>query len=241
MFLIKSLLRILFPKKECVKQEEKQEEKQEKDKDILDKMDATQDAAAIWELMKKSEDVESELDSIGFKIRAYKKLSTSKDGYTCRLLGENTFSYLDNDVKTILIAEIAQARVLQVEDESVASLELAKMVARQEKILDYDTFNLLKDLLKEGKIPRREFFKPEWINHPKIWEQTNYSNRIYLIKLKIFIDTAPIGMYVDKNGKTICEAVEEYDRDSLWEALMNKYNNVNYIRAFLDGFSDDWQ
>lgn len=211
--------------------------KSDKEGDALDKLDATQDAAAIWEMMKKSE--LNDTDSFRFKRRAYEKLSTSKDSYTCQLLGDNTFSYLDQDVKSLLIAELAGAYVLLVEKENMPSLELAKMVAKQGKILDYDTFELVKNLFKEEKIYRNEFFKPKWINNPKIWEQTNYKNREYLIKLKIFLDTAPLHAYVDKNGQTICEVVGEADKFSLWEVLINKYDNVNELKAFLSGFSDD--
>lgn len=211
--------------------------KSDKEEDALDKLDATQDAATIWEMMKKSE--LNDTDSYRFKQRAYEKLSTSKDSYTCRLLGNKTFSYLDQDVKRLLIAELAVAYVLQVENENIPSLELAKMVAKQGKILDYDTFELVKNLFKEEKIYRNEFFKPKWINNPKIWAQTNYKNREYLIKLKIFLDTAPLHAYVDKDGQTICEVVGEEDKFSLWEVLINKYDNVNELKAFLSGFSDD--
>ena len=210
-----------------------------KEGDALDKLDATQDAAMIWEMMKKSELDDTEFNAFLFKKRAYNKLITSKDSYTCKLLGNNTFSYLDHDVKSLLIAELAGVYVLQVENVNIPSLELAKMVAKQEKILDYDTFELVKNLFKEEKIYRNEFFKPKWINNPKIWEQINYKNREYLIKLKIFLDTAPLHAYVNKNGQTICEVVGEEDKFSLWEVLINKYDNVNELKAFLSGFSDD--
>ncbi|MBE5737105.1 MAG: hypothetical protein E7348_01760 [Clostridiales bacterium] len=230
-FFKKNTQQVAKTEENCIKSNEK--------RDALDEMDATQDAAAIWEMMKKFERDETELNSFYFKKRAYNKLSTSKDSYTCRLLGENTFSFLEENFKDILIEEISQAYISQVEDESIESLELAKMVARQEKILDYDTVLLLKKLLSEKKIYRKEFFEPEWINNPKIWEQTNYKDREYLIKLKIFLETAPIHTYVNKNGQSILEVLGEEDIFSLWETLISKYDNVNELKAFLSGFSDD--
>ena len=208
-------------------------------RDPLDEMDPTQDAVAIWEMMKASEEEKSSFESMLFKQKAYKKLITSRDSYTRQLLGDNIFSYLDNDTKNILLAEISQAYVSQVENESIESLELAKMVAKQGKILDYDTFSLLKNLLAEKKIKRNEFFNPKWINNPKIWEQNDYNNRAYLIKLKIFLDTAPIHTYVNKNGQTLYDVVGECNGISLWESLINMYDTISKLKAFMSGFSDD--
>lgn len=226
-------------KKEVSKTEKKHIKSNGEKRDALDEMDATQDAIAIWEMMKKAEREESELNAFYFKKRAYRKLITSKDSYTCKLLGEKTFSYIKEEHREIFIEKIAQVYVSQVENKSIEWLELAKMVANQKKILDYDTVRLFKKLLEEKEIYRKEFFEPEWINNPRIWEQADYKNREYLIRLKIFLDAASSYNYVNYDGKTLYEVIGEDDSLSLWEALINKYDNVNELKAFLSDFRDD--
>lgn len=230
-FFKKNTQQVAKTEENCIKSNEK--------RDALDEMDATQDAAAIWEMMKKAEKEETELNAFNFKKRAYKKLSTSKDSYTCRLLGENTVSYLKEDYREIFFEDIAQVYISQVENESIEWLELAKMAAKQKKILDYDTVRLFEKLLREKKIYRKEFFEPEWINNPRIWEQTDYKNREYLIRLKIFLDAESSHNYVNYDGQTLYEVVGEDDSLSLWETLINKYDNVNELKAFLNDFRDD--
>ncbi len=198
--------------------------------DPLDKLDATQDAAAIWEMIRES-------NSVGFKIKAYEKLSTSSDSYTCQLLGNNTFAYAEDGVKDYVLAQMAFADVVQVEQEKVPLLELAKMVAKQEKILDVRTLLLLKNLLEEKKIYRIDFLKPKWLNNPKIWEKDKFDDRAFLINMKVFLDTEDLHSYVDENGQTLYDVVG--DGLTAWETLINKYDRVKDISGFLSGFYDD--
>jgi hypothetical protein len=196
----------------------------------LDKLDATQDAATIWEMIRES-------NSVAFKREAYEKLSTSSDSYTCQLLGNNTFAYAGTGVKDYVLTQMAVTHVVQVEKEKVPFLELAKMVARQEKILDISTVLLLEKLLKEEKISNMALLKPRWLNNPKIWEQTDFDDRAFLINLKVFLDKEDLHSYVDENGQTLYEAVG--NGLTAWETLINKYDRVKDLKAFLNCFSDD--
>lgn len=209
----------------------------------IEKMDATKDAAAIWERLRELERPDCEwaksyFDPISFKKIVYNKLTTSKDGYTCQLLGDNTFSYLSPNAKDYVILEMANASVEEIENESIPLLELAKMVAKQKKILDFYTIKLLDDFLQEKKIYPEEIFEPVWLNNPKIWEQSDNGDRVYLIKLKVFLDTASLHKWTDRNGQTLYDIVGEGDSLFIWEALINKYDSVNKIQKFLAGFSD---
>ena len=212
----------------------------------FDKLDATRDAASIWKMIRESEKTDwvgedSNLDSIDFKKIAYNKLTTSKDNYTRQVLGTNTFSELDPLVKKRLISVMAYANVADVENGKIALLELAKMVSKQGKKLDYITIDLVEDLIEQGKIKCNDIFNPVWLNNPKIWEQKDPFDRSYLIKLKIFLDSEfpLLWCYVDKNYQGLDDAVGGEDSLSMWKTLINKYDSVNKLQAYLGSFVKD--
>ena len=44
---------------------------------------------------------------------------------------------------------------------------------------------------------------------------------------------------MDKNGQSLDKSIGENDIFSSWEILINKYDSVNELKAFLSGFTTD--